>query len=44
MFARNTFLAGLDSKLCDEVLKEVEDVCRVDMYWNDAHPGMGKDR
>ena len=42
MFARNTFLPGLDSKLCDEILKEVEDVCRVDMYWNDAHPGMGE--
>lgn len=42
MFARNTFLPGLDPKVCDEILKEVEDVSRVDMYWNDGHPGMGE--
>jgi len=42
MFARNTFLPGLDPRLCDEILNEVEDICRVDMYWNDGHPGMGE--
>jgi hypothetical protein len=42
MFARNTFLTGLEADVCDEITKEVEDVCRVDMYWNDAYPGMGE--
>ena len=41
-FARNTFLAGLDDSVADEIMQEVEDVCKVDMYWNTSHPGMGE--
>lgn len=40
-FARNTFLAGLDDTAADEIMKEVEDLCKVDMYWSMSHPGMG---
>lgn len=40
-FARNTFLTGLDDSTAEEIIEEVEEICRVDMYWNNAHPGMG---
>lgn len=40
-FARNTFLADIDETTSESIMKDVEDLCKVDMYWSTSHPGMG---
>lgn len=43
-FARNTFLADIDDATAESIMNEVEGLCKVDMYWSTAHPGMGVPR
>lgn len=31
----------MDDHTTNEIIQEVEDLCKVDMYWNMSHPGMG---
>ncbi|WWC60636.1 uncharacterized protein I303_103210 [Kwoniella dejecticola CBS 10117] len=40
-FARNSFLSTLSDEDAQSVLDEVVQICRVDNYWSDAHPGSG---
>jgi hypothetical protein len=39
-FTRNTFLAGIEKSIADKILDQVEEECRVDMYWSMDSPGM----
>jgi hypothetical protein len=43
-FTRNTFLTGIDKELADEIIQNVEDMCRVDMYWSMDSPGMAVEK
>jgi hypothetical protein len=42
-FARRSFLAAFAEEDADDILNEVQEVCRPDAYWNDERPGMGSE-
>jgi hypothetical protein len=40
-FARKTFFVQFDTAEQDQLIHEVQEICRPDNYWNDAYPGSG---
>jgi hypothetical protein len=40
-FARNTFFSQFSDADANELMLEVEEMCRPDNYWSNATPGIG---
>lgn len=40
-FVENTFFVSYSEQEAEQLIKEIEDICRPDAYWSLENPGMG---